>query len=61
MPAKASRRASLFARLYEAAKKLSDSCGDNYGSEAADNGEYECYYSEDAKEALDAVLRECCG
>jgi len=48
----------LVLRLYRAAKALSDSCGDNYGSEAADNGVYERYYSNKAKDALDAVLCE---
>ena len=48
----------IILRLYRAAKALSDSCGDNYGSESADNGDYERYYSEDAKETLDKVLAE---
>lgn len=49
---------SVVLRLYRAAKALSDSCGDNCGSEAADNGEYERYYSDKAKASLDKVLAE---
>ena len=49
----------LVLRLYEAAKSLSDSCGDNYGYEAAYDEEYETYFSEKAKTALDKVLAEC--
>lgn len=49
---------SVVLRLYRAAKDLSDSCGDNYGSESADNGEYERYYSDKAKDTLDKVLTE---
>ena len=58
-PTRACRKQKpLVLRLYEAAKSLSDSCGDNYGSEAADNGEYETYFSDKAKTALDNVLAE---
>jgi hypothetical protein len=53
-----SRLDSVVLRLYRAAKALSDSCGDNYGIEAADNGEYERYYNDKAKDALDKVLAE---
>ena len=52
------RRGSLVRRLYEAADKLSRSCGDNFGTESADNGEYERFYSESDKDRLDEVLKE---
>ena len=49
----------LFHKLYDAARDLSASCGDNYGSEASDEGYFSMHYSERAKEKLDVVLREC--
>lgn len=49
----------LFDKLYDAARDLSYSCGDNYGSEASDEGYFSMHYSERAKEKLDVVLREC--
>jgi len=48
----------LVLRLYRAAKKFSDGCYDNFGSEAADNGIYENRIDWKAKDALDKVLAE---
>jgi hypothetical protein len=48
----------LVLRLYRAAKKFSDGCYDNFGSEAADNGIYENHIDWKAKDALDKVLAE---
>jgi len=45
---------SLMKQLYKAAKKLSDSCRDNYG----DNGVYEVYFDQKAKYDLDKIIRE---
>ena len=44
--------------LYKAAKNLSDSCYDNYGSESADSGYASQFYCEDAKEKLNKLLSE---
>ena len=48
----------LVLRLYRAAKKFSDGCRDNFGSEAADNGIYVNHIDWKAKDALDKVLAE---
>ena len=51
-------RRPLIVRLYEAAKELSDSCYDNFGSEAADAGIYEMHFNECCKDVLDEILKE---
>jgi hypothetical protein len=48
----------LLRELYIASKDLCDSCGDNYGSESADNGEYSKHFSDKAQEKLEQVLRK---
>ena len=57
--AKKNLKKLLFHKLYDAARDLSDSCGDNFGSEECEDGYYSMHYSERAKENLDVVLREC--
>jgi len=43
-------------QIVDAAKALSESCYDNYGTLGADEGHEEAHYSDKAKEKLDALL-----
>jgi len=49
-------------KLLKLCREALDSCGDNYGSESADNGEYEQYFDDTlidtAKEEISKYLKK---